>query len=166
MTMSGRTYAVLLSGALLWCGAIVAAPVLAHSSPAFSSIIYHFFQPVCHQIDARCFHIDGAPFAVCFRCSSVYFAFLLSLLLYPLFRSLDSEVMPSRLWLLAAVLPMIVDVGLDVATIHLSTTVTRVATGCAFGLVLPWVICPAAMTGVQELVSSTRLRSQKGSVDA
>ncbi len=87
-----KTYAFILGGATLWCGAIVLAPAFAawqSLPPWVSSLLYRFFDPVCHQIDGRSFHLLGFPLAVCSRCSSVYLAFLAGALLYPLIYDID-----------------------------------------------------------------------------
>jgi MFS family permease len=70
---NNRAFAVLLVGATLWCIGIVAAPALG------LAWTYDFFARICHQDPARCWQIFGRPFPVCIRCTSIYFAFTLSL---------------------------------------------------------------------------------------
>jgi len=66
--------AALFVGTILWCLAIVAAP-LFHLTP-----IYLFFSAICHQLPARSWHIHGEPLAVCIRCTAIYYGFLAGLL--------------------------------------------------------------------------------------
>lgn len=110
--------------------------------------MYQFFQPLCHQIDERTFHLFGAPLAVCIRCSAIYFAFLGGTLLYPVIRSVNRAVLPHRRWLVLAALPMLLDVAAGVAGFHESTLVSRSVTGALIGMVLPFYIIPAAVEAV------------------
>ena len=64
---------ILLAGAAIWCAAIVAAPIF------HLTFVYDFFSVICHQDPARSWRVAGAPFAVCIRCSSIYFGFLAGL---------------------------------------------------------------------------------------
>ncbi len=141
-------YVVILGGALLWCAAIVGAPLLslAGGGPlTVGSLLYEFFQPVCHQIDSRSLHIFGAPLAVCTRCSGIYGAFLLGTLLFPLVRSLKHAVLPSRWWLIGAMTPMLLDVAAGIAGLHEITPLTRIVTGTLAGFALPFFVIPAAI---------------------
>lgn len=68
-----KIYAALLAGSTLWCLSIVAAPVFG------LSWVYTLFSIICHQSPSRSWFIAGEPFAVCIRCTSIYFAFTASL---------------------------------------------------------------------------------------
>jgi len=138
----------------LWCAGIVAAPVL-HADHGFggnvSTALYSFFARVCHQIDQRSFHLEGEKLAVCARCSSLYLAFWLSLLAYPLTVGLRRQGAPARHWLLLAVVPMLVDVSLNLFGVHGSTLLTRAVSGAILGAVLPPYVVPALLDAVQRL---------------
>jgi len=71
--VKNKTYAALLAGSTLWCMSIIAAPTLG------LSWVYDFFSTICHQDPARSWHVGAEPFAVCIRCTSIYFAFAASL---------------------------------------------------------------------------------------
>jgi len=132
-------------------------------------LVYSVFRPICHQIDERSLMLFGEPLAVCARCSGIYFAFLLGTLLYPAVRRIDNPVMPPRWLLLVALLPMLADVIPGMIGIHDVSILTRVITGGIFGLVLPFVILPAAIEGVcQHPSTSTRstVHQTKGLSDA
>ncbi len=158
MEISHRTYVVILAGTAVWCGAIILAPFLASSSSPLSGVVYQFFHPICHQLPERSFYLFGEKLAVCSRCSSVYFSFLLVAALYPFVRSLTTPAIPHRHWLLLAMLPMLIDVGLGFFNLHNSTFVTRALTGAILGATAPLYILPAAIEAVQQL-STKRLSS-------
>ena len=71
--MKNKTYAALLAGSTIWCLSILAAPVFG------LRWVYQVFSIICHQNPSRSWTIAGEPFAVCIRCSSIYFAFTASL---------------------------------------------------------------------------------------
>jgi uncharacterized membrane protein len=151
VTRPRLTYCSILLGALLWCAAILLAPVFAARGGTLAqvaSLIYQFFQPLCHQIDSRSFHLFGAPFAVCIRCSAVYIAFLAGMLLYPFCRSVDRPVLPDRRVLLAAAFPMLLDVAAGALGLHDITSVSRTISGAILGAVLPLFIVPTAIEAV------------------
>lgn len=60
---------------LVWCGAILAAPVLRIET------IYSLFSLVCHQIPDRSWPLAGHALPVCIRCISIYFGFMAALTL-------------------------------------------------------------------------------------
>jgi len=172
MILAWRTYFVVLVGALLWCGAIVLAPLFSALQEPFTAVgstLYGIFSPVCHQIDGRSPSLLGMPFGVCTRCSAVYFGFLAGVLLYPIVRRIDRLVYPPR-WIVAlAVLPMLLDVIAGWTGLHTVTATTRVYSGAFFGLVIPFVILPALIEAVNEVAVSRRRpfhHPQKGLSDA
>ena len=165
MNTSRKTYALILAGALLWCGSILLAPYLAASSSPLAAYVYQAFHPICHQLPERSFHLFGAKLAVCSRCASIYFAFLFGILLYPCVRTLSNIQTPHRNILVVALLPMLIDVGLDFVGVHASTFFTRTLGGTLFGIVVPFFVLPAAIEGVQQLVTQkqiTIVEHQKG----
>ncbi|HCA81378.1 MAG TPA: hypothetical protein DEP53_16740 [Bacteroidetes bacterium] len=153
MTLTHRTYLVVVLLVAAWCGGILLAPALSGSMPGVSSALYACYEPICHQIDARSFHSDGGKLAVCARCSSIYFTFLLALIAYPLFRRLSEQSLPSRFWIVVAIGPMVVDVTLNFLGLHGSTLLTRAVSGGLFGLIVPWYIIPVLVEAVSQLRS-------------
>ena len=69
----------LIGGALLWAAALPAATMIAaHSHPtAFASVfavgVYLVGSAVCHQLEARSFHLWAHQMPVCARCAGIYF---------------------------------------------------------------------------------------------
>jgi len=87
--------------------------------------IYTFFSTTCHQEESRSFHIFGEMFAVCSRCTIIYFGFLAGVVVYPLFRKLDNTILPSVWILLIAAGLMLLDVVFDVTGVLKNTFITR-----------------------------------------
>lgn len=165
MNLPRATYFTILVGAALWCLSVIAAPLLvsqAGSPAAFGKLLYSFFHGICHQLDGRSFHVSDEPLAVCSRCSSIYFAFLVGTFLYPLLRSVKDAHDSSRTWLIVAVSPMAFDVFAGLLGVHEVTNATRAITGATFGLLLSFVIIPAAIEAVQQLQPSLPLRARRG----
>jgi uncharacterized membrane protein len=169
---SRTTYLGILLGTVAWCSAIVLAPVFAAEGGTFAlpaEFLYRVFHPICHQLRERSFTLLDQPFTACVRCSTIYFAFLAGTLLYPIFRKIDRPVMPPRLLLVAAALPMLVDAFPVDIGLYEVTHVTRMVTGGIFGLVLPFFILPAAIEAVHQILGTPRavsIHDQKGLTDA
>ncbi|MDL1891403.1 DUF2085 domain-containing protein [Sphingobacteriales bacterium CHB3] len=156
MNLPRTTYLVILAGALAWCTAIVAVPYLAAVASPLSASVYQIFRPICHQLPERSFFLFGEKLGVCSRCASIYFTFLAGTLVFPF---LHRRITPlfrnsthTRSILFAVLLPMLLDVVAEFAGIHDSTFLTRTITGALLGLVLPLVILPVAIEGVQQFV--------------
>ena len=151
MQFSMRTYRILLALVALWCGGMLLAPYLVSSAPGLSTFLYSFYSPVCHQIDARSFHLFGEKLGVCSRCFTIYWGFLISLSLYPFIRQLNSTALPQRRWIALAILPMLADVCFSFFGLHESTLVTRGVTGSLFGLIMPFYLLPPLLEGIAQL---------------
>jgi uncharacterized membrane protein len=125
---------------------IVVAPLAlarGHSSSAF--VLYEMFGHVCHQIPERAFYIEGHPFAVCARCSGIYFGFAAGVLLYPLVRSLRRGDTPARKWLLLAAAPTLLDFALGFFGVLENTHWSRAVTGALFGAVAAFYVVPGLL---------------------
>jgi uncharacterized membrane protein len=151
MNLARATYAVILAGAILWCAAILLAPLLAASWSPLAEYVYRFFQPICHQRAERSFFLFGQKLAVCVRCSSMYFAFLLGGCLIPFTRGLGTTRTPSRGILLLTLLPIVFEVAAEWVGLYTSTVWTRAITGGMFGYVVSLYIFPTAIEGMQHL---------------
>jgi uncharacterized membrane protein len=166
------TYGAITVGAGLWCILLFAPSILAAAgvdSPALNDAVYRFFRPICHQMDGRTWHPFGHMAAVCHRCSSVYVGFFAGALAYPLFRRISEPVMPGRKLLLAAAVPMAIDVAGAWLGLFEGTTFGRVVTGGWFGVLIPFLILPGAIEGVRQLLTRTPTSTSsatKGTSDA
>lgn len=108
----------------LWLVAVWAAPVAASRGWVAAPILYAFFDPVCHQIAERSFHLGNEPLAVCHRCTGLYGGFALGLMAAPFFGS-------ARRWLLdepKRILLFFLPLTLDWIWIG-NTAATRFSTG-------------------------------------
>lgn len=145
MSGSWRTWCAACGAALLTLAAIVLAPVLlAHQREFPASLIYRSFSYVCHQIPARSFQFAGHQLPVCARCLGLYAGFFVGALIYPIVSSLSTKTpaMPARRWLLLALVPTVVDFGLDFLGWWENTHASRVSTGLLLGAALSFYVLP------------------------
>ena len=156
-------YAALLVGALVWLSLIWAAPWLAARHHYTSALlIYGSFSSICHQLPERSFHLLGFPLAVCARCTGIYIGALIGLLLYPSVRRLEDETMPARWWLVAAVVPMLVDFAGNAAGLFINTFWSRTATGLMAGAAAAFYVLPG-LVAIRFRVSSLQFSLKEGS---
>ncbi|HWP82985.1 MAG TPA: DUF2085 domain-containing protein [Bacteroidota bacterium] len=143
-----KAYGILVALVAAWCGLILVAPLLRSEQllPTFSQSLYQFFSIICHQLDDRSFHLGGEKFAVCIRCSSIYFGFLIGALFQPLRRKRGA--IPSVSLLFFASAPMVADVAMNLLGIRESDLFSRTFTGGLFGIILPSFIIPALSEAV------------------
>ena len=131
---------------LLFVSLIVIAPVaLAHGHDSMALVIYNSFSKFCHQIPERSFYLDGHPFAVCARCTGIYFGFAAGVLCYPLVRSLKRGEAPARQWLVIALVPTAFDFALDFFGVWQNTHLSRSLTGALLGAVTAFYVVPGLL---------------------
>jgi uncharacterized membrane protein len=146
-------WAMLTSVALGLVGLILAAPLLiANGHAALGLAIYEAFGKLCHQLPERSLHLEGHKLAVCSRCTGLYAGFALSVLLYPLARSLKRVDTPRRIWLFVAALPIAVDWSLGFFGLWANTHLSRFMTGALFSAVAAVYILPGLVDLGQSIV--------------
>ena len=118
---------------MLWCAAILAAPLFSLNS------VYGFFALICHQEPDRSWFLSGQPFPVCIRCSAIYFGFLLALIL---------KRQPAVLWLKTAVVLTLVEVLLE--WLAMDSVMARTLTGLLLGA----AAAPFVRVGVEEMLGA------------
>jgi uncharacterized membrane protein len=153
MKDSYKIYFVVCLAVGLWCFSILAAPLAA--STGFEPVakeLYSFFGHICHQNDARSFHLEGNKFGVCIRCSAIYFGFFAGLLIAPLAGFFHRKRTPSSSLFIFVTLPMVLDVVLNHLGVHSSTLLTRLITGGLFGSAMPWWVIPILTEAVQQVL--------------
>lgn len=138
---------IVLTAALAVVSLIIAAPLLAAANNGWSIAIYYAFGFLCHQLPERSYFIAGHKLAVCSRCSGIYLGATLTLLVYPVVKSLRSVDAPARKWLFAAAIPLFVDFFLTFVGVWENTHTTRFVTGFIFGSAVVFYVMP----GVAEL---------------
>ena len=137
---SHHSHSILLTISFLWCGLILSFPILLHSAqPLLASGIYLVFTKICHQDPSRSFWLGGIPLPACMRCTAVYFSFLGAVSVWPLLRRTKARDSHLKWLLLAAVVLMTVDAGLDFTGIRSSTLASRTLTGSLLGLAGGWI---------------------------
>ena len=155
-------WAVLAGGALLFVGSIIAAPLARANQKGFlAAALYQTFSHFCHQQPERSFYIAGQQFAVCARCTGVYFGFGVAALLYPFLISLRQTSTPDRKWLFIAATPLAIDFALGFAGIWTNTHLSRFLTGALLGSVSVFYVMPALAELSQRLGSRSRTPPDK-----
>ncbi|MDT7688379.1 MAG: hypothetical protein QOE46_1138 [Acidobacteriota bacterium] len=136
-------WGVALCGAAALVGMIVAAPVLrASGAVGVAGAIYKGFGLVCHQMNARSFHVEGFQLAVCARCFGLYVGALAGVAAYPLARRVGRRDLPARAWLIAAAVPTTVDFALGFFGVWENTHLSRFLTASLLGVVSAFYIVP------------------------
>ncbi len=151
-TFDRRAYAALVAATGIWCALIIAAPLFASASPNAAAPLYQFFSQICHQLDARLFHVAGQKLGVCVRCSSIYFSFFLTVLALPFIPTLAKLRPASSSRAATFLVPMAIDVALDAVGIHQSTLSSRVVTGALAGWILALLVVPHLLDAVRRLM--------------
>jgi len=143
--------------ATVWCAGILIAPLWAEStgiSGNISFFLYKFYSNACHQLDDRSFHLMGHEFGVCSRCTTIYFGFLLSSIIYPFVKKLNHNDLPS-IWILIAGAGLVgLDGGLDWIGVWQNTFLSREITGSILGLILPFYIIPGFIKVFDDFIAS------------
>lgn len=146
-----RTTAACLAASLLWLAALFAAPHALHADAGTprrfaAATIYLAGRIVCHQRPERSFATDGHPLPVCARCTGVYAAAPLVILLALLLPAGRGR----RLWdwtgtrrgILLAALPTAISVVAEWITGWTDPGV-RAATGAVLGFGGAGLVCAA-----------------------
>ncbi|MBI5020023.1 MAG: DUF2085 domain-containing protein [Ignavibacteriales bacterium] len=147
-----KEYILIMALIFIWCLLLTGPPVTASivgSDNSVVKILYRFYSPICHQFDSHSIHIFGYKFAVCARCSSIYFGFFIGgvALLFIKRYHVRSNI---KLWMIAA-LPMIIDVAFDMIGIHSATLLSRVYTGFLFGIAAAIILIPNLHDAINSL---------------
>ena len=149
--------------ALIINSLIIGAPLAqTYGHPELASGIYKTFSFVCHQIPERSFHLAGHQFAVCSRCTGLYSGFAIAALIYPLARSLQRTDTPSRVWLILATLPLLIDFALGYFAIWENPHLSRFLNGALLSSVAVFYIMP----GLLDLSSAIANRFNRESGEA
>jgi uncharacterized membrane protein len=141
-------YSVIFILSLLWCAGILIAPLWSGTAGIrgnISALLYKLYATSCHQLDSRSFHLEGVEFGVCSRCTSIYFGFMLGIIVYPFIRKLSNIDLPSIIFLLIGTTLVIIDAGLDILDIIKNTFISREITGAIIGIILPFYIIPGTI---------------------
>jgi uncharacterized membrane protein len=128
---------ILIIFAALWCTGIILPSFfgqLFSLDKSFENFLYRFYGAVCHQIDSRSFHLNGHSFAVCIRCTAIYFGFFLSLLGIRIFSGIHRRTFNPIIVLAISSVPMLLDVLCSFLPWYGITPMSRIFTGSIFGV--------------------------------
>lgn len=157
MSTSTRLRVLIIALVVLWCAGIFVAPILKHAGKEeLANICYSFFSRVCHQDDARSFHLEGEKFGVCIRCSAIYFSFLIGLVLVLALKFSLISKSARPLVFLVAISPMLIDIVMNDLNIISSTTISRVVTGAVFGVSMSWFVAPLLVEACLQILNRTK----------
>jgi uncharacterized membrane protein len=147
---------------LLWNAIIIATPLMAQRdglTGAAASVSYRFFGHICHQDDARSFHLAHNKFPVCIRCFSIYTFFFVGGCLAAFSHRVRRRIGSPIGVLIIALLPLSIDVALALTGLHQSTELTRIVTGgfagIGLGLILVPLIAEAFLSSSPQLKTMT-----------
>lgn len=129
-------------------GLVAAAPWAAHRGGWAAPLLYAVFDPVCHQIAERSFHLWNEPLAVCHRCTGLYLGFTLGILIWPFLpRAAAARLLGRPRWILAFSAPLAIDVLLVA-----NSAGSRVLTG----LVAAFPVALLALAAAAQLAAKLR----------
>lgn len=152
---SRMPYRIPLIAAMVWCAALVVPPLLSvllgEDSPA-ARAGYSLFAPVCHQWDSHSLHLAGYKLGVCARCAAIYFGWFAGVVVWSLGRAIN--IRRSAVWCIAAAIPMVVDVVMDLTGFHQATLATRLVSGSIFGFIASFSLLPSVVDALNGLFSS------------
>jgi len=140
------TWIVVVAIALTVAGLVIGAPLAeANGQRTLAVAIYGAFSRLCHQLPERSFFIAGHQFAVCARCTGLYFGFTVVTMCYPLVRALRRTDTPPRRWLFMAAVPLAIDFALGFFGIWENTHLSRFLTGALLGSVAVFYVMPGLL---------------------
>lgn len=112
--------------------------------PGLRHALMQGFDLTCHQLPERSFQIGGIPLALCHRCTGVVVGLLIGTTALSLFRKADGFLSAHlRTLLLLAVIPMVVDWGLEALSLWSNTPFSRFASGSVFGIIAGYAFARA-----------------------
>jgi len=150
-----RELNILIASVALWCTGIVLAPILVSIHPigeGAAHFLYRLYGVVCHHLDSHSFHIHGHPFAVCIRCTAIYFGFLITLLGIRFSPKLYDKQFNPILVLICSSAPMVLDVLCSFTPYYQISTLSRLVTGTIFGIGLALLLHRSLTETISSLI--------------
>lgn len=115
--------------------------------PGIRLAVMNAFATVCHQMPDRTFHVDAVPLALCHRCLGVFAGLAVGAGIGLLSRATRERAYDhAGGFIVAALIPLVLDWTLDVVGLIRNTTASRLATGALFGLLLGALLIAALRT--------------------
>jgi uncharacterized membrane protein len=148
---------ILIAGVAVWCAGIILAPIITFVYPtghAAADILYRVYGVVCHQIDTHSFHINNHSFAVCIRCTAIYFGFLIAVLGIRFSLTVYNKKYNPIVVLLCSSVPMLLDVVCSFTPFYEITTLSRSITGVIFGIGMALLLHRSLTETISSLIPS------------
>jgi uncharacterized membrane protein len=136
---------------------VLAAPWAAHRGGWAAPLLYAIFDPVCHQIPERSFHLWNEPLAVCHRCAGLYLGFALGIVSWPAFPAAAARLLARPRWIVALSAPLALD-----AVLLVNTGASRFGTGLLAAYPLALLALAAASQLARRAGSDLRTSEARG----
>ena len=118
---------------------LIAAPWAAHRGSWIAPVLYALFDPLCHQLPDRSFHLLDHPLAVCHRCSGLYLGFALGIALWPALPAAAARLLERPRSIVVFLAPLAID-----AVLLANTPATRFSTGLLAAFPVALLVLAAA----------------------
>lgn len=129
------------------------APLVQNQWPQISSAIFLIFSPFCHQRTDRSWAIGSYPMALCARCFGIFLGFWLGTIVLPFFQKGKLNKWPKLGWLIAASVPMAVDLIGNISHLWSSSNWLRFLIGLSCGFLWPFYFFPVLFNSINERLS-------------
>jgi uncharacterized membrane protein len=156
-----KSYFLLLALAIIYDLLFTLPPILTHFG-INAGLLYNFFQPVCHQMDARSFHIFGYKLAVCSRCASIYYGLTFGIASYPLFKPLHKISMPDMIYILIPIAALVADFSVNYLGVGHNTFISRSITGGFLGVSTAFFFVPVWLSLIKEFKNNPNAQIPDG----
>jgi uncharacterized membrane protein len=150
-------WACLVVACAIGLGLVLAAPWAAHRGSWIAPLLYAVFDPVCHQIAERSFHLGHEPFAVCHRCTGLYLGFALGIVVWPALPIAAARLLERPRTIVLFAIPLAID-----AVLLANTPGSRFATG----LIAAFPVALLVLAAVADIARPTNDRSWPESEEA
>ncbi len=150
-------WACLVAACILGLGLVLAAPWATDRGSWIAPLLYAIFDPVCHQIPERSFHLWHQPLAVCHRCTGLYLGFALGILAWPALERAAARLLERPRTIVLFSIPLAID-----AMLLANTAASRFATG----LIAAFPVALLVLAAVADLTRPRRsiTRPEAGSI--
>jgi uncharacterized membrane protein len=146
--------------ATLWLSTALAAPLLEAGGHPFGALLARAaLSPICHQLPDRSLWIDGAPMALCARCTGLAAGFLLGCLALAAQAQRRAGRLgppPGRAVLLAAIVPTALEMAIERSGLWAGSAGARAMTGALPGFMVALYSVPAARELPAEIAGEIR----------
>lgn len=107
---------------------------------------YSIFKMTCHQLPERSYFILGYQIPVCVRCTGIYTGLIIGMIIYPIFKKINSAKLPNLKYLLPFFLPLIIDGSSQLLNLYPSPHYVRFFTGVLASASMIFCIMPVAVS--------------------